>query len=373
MTSNRQRVTRIVTGIFKTMQVIIGLVGLAFVVAWISGAFTTKIKPGESKPIVRKLGKQPTSVIHEIEKEYIEEAVGTLKAANRSEISSKVLATIQEINVSAGDYVNQGDLLIVLNTQELNARLSQAKERLAAAVAAATEAENDFNRNKALIETRSISRQQFEIAERKFSVAKADQRRAQQAVNEAEILFSYSKISAPKDGRIVDRLAEPGDTAQPGRPILTLYDVRSLRLETPVMESLAVKLQVGQQLNVLVDSVNREFTATIEEIVPQADAASRSFLVKASLPRSENLFEGLYGRLQIPAGQRRHLCLETDAIRRIGQLEFVDVVMDDQSLQRRLIKTGRLGMPGRVEVLSGVDAGDQVVLYPRDEKSGETK
>ena len=82
------------------------------------------------------------------------------------------------------------------------------------------------------------------------------------------------------------------------------------------------------------------------------------------MPAGE-LYEGMFGRLLIPAGQRRHLCLATDAIQQIGQLEFVNVVRPDQTLERRLIKTGRLGMPGRVEVLSGLSAGETVVLQPR--------
>ncbi len=260
-------------------------------------------------------------------------------------------------------------MLVTLNTQELNARLSQANESLAATEAATAEAESDFERNRRLLQSNAVSQREYDIAERKLNVARANERRAEQAVNEAQALLSYSKIKAPKAGRIVDRTAEPGDTAQPGKPILTLYDSQSLRLETPVLEDLAVKLQVGQKLTVHVDSINQQFSATIDEIVPQADVASRSFLVKASLPRSDNLYEGMYGRLQIPAGSRRHLCLATDAIRRIGQLEFVDVVSEDGILQRRLIKTGRLGMPGRVEVLSGVEAGDEVVLFDTSEAS----
>lgn len=357
----------------RTVPVILGLAGLALVVAWISGMFTDKIPPGESLPVVKKLDDQPTDVIHEVTRDYIEEAVGTLKAASRSEISAKVLATIQEIRVSAGDFVRTGDVLVLLNTQELDARLNQAREALAAAEAAAREADSDFQRNKRLLPANAVSRQEYDASERKLNVAQADQRRAQQAVREAEVMLSYSQITAPKDGRIVDRLAEPGDTAQPGEPILTLYDVQTLRLEAPVTERLAVKLKVGQQLTVRVDSIDREFIATIDEIVPQADAASRSFLVKASLPRSENLYEGMYGRLQIPAGARRHLCLATDAITRIGQLEFVDIVMEDGTLQRRLVKTGRLGMPGRCEVLSGVAAGEQVVVHPENEHAGATE
>ncbi len=350
--------------ILTVTPILIAVSGLALVIAWISGAFDEKITPGEAAPIARSLQGQPTDVVHEIEKDYIEETVGTLKAASRSVISSNILATIQEIRVSAGDFVQAGDVLVTLNTLELDARLLQAKEMLAAAEAATLEAQSDYDRNRRLLESNAISQREFDESNRKLQVARANQRRAEQAVNEANVLLSYSTITAPKSGRIVDRTAEPGDTAQPGAPILTLYDSESLRLEAPVLERLAMGLHVGQQLIVHVDSVDRDFSATIDEIVPQADAASRSFLVKASLPRSENLFEGMYGRLQIPAGRRRHLCLATDAIRRMGQLEFVDVVLDDATLQRRLIKTGRLGMPGRQEVLSGLEAGEKVVLYP---------
>ncbi len=358
---------------YKVIPIVVGLIGLTLVIAWISGVFVEKIAPGESQPTMRQLGDQPTDTVHEITKDYIEEAVGTLKAANRSVISANVLALIQDIHVSAGDLVNEGDLLVTLNTQELTARLNQAKESLSGIDAAVIEAESNFERSRKLLQDNAISQQEYDIADRKLSVVRADQRRARQSVKEAEVMLSYSKITAPKPGRIVDRTAEPGDMALPGKPILALYDAQSLRLETPVLESLAVKLKVGQKLTVHIDSINADFTAIVDEVVPQADAASRSFLVKTSLPRNDDLYEGMFGRLRIPAGSRRHLCLATDAIRRVGQLEFVDVVMDDGSLQRRLIKTGRLGMPGRVEVLSGINRDDTVVLSPATSIKDESK
>lgn len=370
MSSTNNRIRVIVGIVFKVVPIVVGLVGLTLVIAWISGFFEEKISPGETQPTGVQLAGQETDEVHEVVKNHIEEAVGTLKAASRSQISAKILATIQNVHVVAGDSVSEGDLLVTLNTQELNARLNQAVEVLTAASAAADEADKKFERVTELFQSNAISQQEFDLAKRNLDISKADERRAKQAVEESNVLLSYSQIKAPKSGRIVDRLAEPGDTAQPGKPLLTLYDVNTLRLETPVLESHAIKLKVGQQLVVHVDSVNKDFTATIDEIVPQADAASRSFLVKASLPRSQDLYEGMFGRLRIPAGERKHLCLATNAIRRIGQLEFVDVVDKDDLLHRRLIKTGKLGMPGRVEVLSGVEAGDRVVLYPSDFQSG---
>ena len=199
----------------KILPIIAGLAGLAMVIAWISGMFTGKIKPGEMETVARTVGDHPTEVVHEVVKDYIEESVGTLKAASRSVISAKILATIQEINVTAGDFVEQGDLLVSLNTREQETRLNQTREDLAAAKAATQEAEADYNRNAGLLESNAISRREFEESERKLQVARANERRANQAVEEARVLLSYSTIRAPRAGRIVDRSAEPGDTKPP--------------------------------------------------------------------------------------------------------------------------------------------------------------
>ncbi len=347
----------------RIVPLAIGIGLLVLVIAWLGGAFEEKIPP--STPTVKQtpLANQPTDIVHEVTKEYIEEAIGTLKAASRTVISAKVLATIEEITVSAGDQVNKGDVLIRLNRQDVEARLKQAEQALIAARATRKEAETSYERIKRLREKGVVSQSELDTAARYLEVSRAEELRAEQAVNEAAVNLSYTTIKAPKSGRIVDRLAEPGDTSRPGEPILVLYDASSLRLEAPVLEQLAVKLKRGDQLKVYIDALDREVTSTIDEIVPQADAPSRSFLVKASIPKSDDLFEGMFGRLRIPAGKRRHLCLATDAIHRVGQLEFVDVVTDDGHIERRFIQTGRLGMPGRIEVLSGLKAGERVVVH----------
>ena len=357
----------------RVVPIVGGLVLLVLVIAWLAGAFESKIAPRTPTASHRKLAEQPTDVVHEVTKEYIEESVGTLKAASRTVVSAKVLASIEEITVSAGDQVKAGDLLIRLDSMDLEARLKQAEQAHIAATATRKEAETSYERNKRLVEENAVSQAQFDESSLRREVARAEELRAEQAVNESTVLLSYATIKAPKGGRIVDRLAEPGDTARPGEPILVLYDATSLRLEAPVLEHLAVKLEAGAKLNVYIDALDREIESTIDEIVPQADAPSRSFLVKASIPRSDDLFEGMFGRLRIPAGQRQHLCLATDAIQRVGQLEFVEVVNSDGQIERRFIKTGRLGMPGRIEVLSGLKAGERVVLDTSDAPASTTK
>ncbi|WP_417394220.1 efflux RND transporter periplasmic adaptor subunit [Gimesia chilikensis] len=350
-----------------------GLVALILLIAWLSGMFEEKIASDWEQRGVQQHADEPTAEVHEVTKPYVEEAVGTLKASSRTIVAAKVLATIEKIYVKAGDQVNQGQPLIDLDAKEYQARLSQAKQGLAAATANRDDAEKEFERAETLKKKNVVTKSEYDRAMRELQVAQAEELRAKQQVTEAEILLSYTKIKAVKSGRIVDRLAEPGDIANPGTPLLVLYDATSLRLESPVMERLAVKLKPGDELQVYVDALNKTYEATIDEIVPQADAPSRSFLVKASLPRSEDLYEGMFGRLLIPAGTRKHLCLNMDAIDRIGQLEFVDVVRPDGTLERRYIKTGQVGIPGRQEVLSGLQAGDKVILKTKSAPAGENQ
>jgi RND family efflux transporter MFP subunit len=347
------------------LPTVAGLVVLVLVMAALAGFFREKIPPGAVSVEPRKLGdNDQTDVVHEVTKQYIEEAVGTLRAASRTEISSRVLALIDRITVGAGDTVQEGDVLIELDRQALETQLSRAKASLAEAGASVSQADDEYHRAERLRASPvpAITEAEFNAIASKLQVAQAKQQQAEQALAEVKVLLSYTTIRAPKAGMIVDKRANQGDMAQPGIPLLVLYDPTSLRLEVPVMENLAVKLKRGAELTIKIDALDRHFTATIDEIVPQAEAASRSFLVKVTLPPSEELFEGMYGRLQIPSGKRRHLCLATAAIQTIGQLQFVDVVKGGQTLERRFIKTGRLGMPGRVEVLSGLQADETVLL-----------
>ncbi|WP_197995036.1 efflux RND transporter periplasmic adaptor subunit [Gimesia panareensis] len=357
--------------LFRVLLYGIGFVALILLIAWLSGMFEEKVPSDWEERGVRRHTSEPTTEVHEVTKPYVEEAVGTLKASSRTIVASKVLATIDKIYVKAGDQVSKGQPLIDLDAKEYQARLSQAKQGLAAAMANREDAEKEFQRAETLKKKNVVTKSEYDRAMREQQVAQAEELRAKQQVTEAEILLSYTKIKAVRNGRIVDRLAEPGDIANPGTPLLVLYDATSLRLEAPVMERLAVKLKPGDELKVYVDALNKTFDATIDEIVPQADAPSRSFLVKASLPRSEDLYEGMFGRLLIPAGSRKHLCLNMDAIDRIGQLEFVDVVKPDGTLERRYIKTGQVGLPGRQEVLSGLQAGDQVILRKKSSPAEE--
>jgi membrane fusion protein, multidrug efflux system len=342
---------------------IVGLLALGIGVAYLSGMFRDKVVPGTVAPEHRTLEGQPTDIVHEIIETESAEVTGTLRATRRTQVSSKILASILEINVRAGDRVKVGDVLVRLDDRDARAKLEAARQGVAAVQADLERARADYERYRGLLGEGVVSQQEFDQKEAAFKIAEAQLRQAREGVSEAETLRSHSVIQAPADGIVVDKLAEAGDTATPGRPLLNLYDPSAFRLEAAVPEALASSVRLDDELEVRLDVLERTFTGSVEEIVPQAEAASRSVLVKVAVPREDGMVEGMFGRLLIPSRQRVRYCAPESSIREVGQLRFVDVVDDQGVLQRRQVTLGEHREYGRVEVLSGVEPGERLVLY----------
>ena len=94
---------------------------------------------------------------------------------------------------------------------------------------------------------------------------------------------------------------------------------------------------------------------------------SRTFLVKVGLPKGENVYTGMFGRLVLPAGQRDRVLVPRAAVQRVGQLTFVTVVGPERHVSRRLVTLGPQAGPDHLEVLSGLRPGDVVLLHPGEE------
>ncbi len=377
----------------KTGLVVLSLLVLAVILAYMSGAFHEKIPPGKTESAKRVLKGEPTDVVHKIVQTERLEVVGTLRAERRTEISSRLMAAIVEMNVRAGDRVEKGAVLIRLDDRDLRARLDQAKQGQVAARAMLEQARQgklvaeadlekvrkDYERFKNLLEQKVASQQEFDQSEKTFKIAQASLEKARQgelaaeagleetgkAIVYANALLSHSVIEAPVGGKVIDKLADVGDVASPGKPLLVIYDPSALRLEAAVPEALASGMSTGDPLDVIIDTLETEspLSGEVDEIVPQAEAATRSVLVKVRVPRVEGMVEGLFGRLLIPSRERERLCLAQSAVREVGQLRFVDVVGEGGALERRQVRLGEHSRLGRIEVLSGLDADETVVLY----------
>ncbi len=347
----------------KLILALAAIAVLVLILAWSAGAFHKKVEPGAVQAERRTLGSLPTDVVHKITATEWVNVVGTLRAKRRTEVSAKIQAAIQEINVQAGDSVAEGQVLVRLDDRDLKARLEEARQAVVAAEANLQNLEKDLKRYKDLVGQGAVTQQEYDGIQSRHTIAQADVSRGRESVKAAETMLSYTVIKAPIRGKIVDKYAQAGDLTSPGRPLLAIYDPTALRLEAAVPEALAADLTIGSELDVKLETLNRTVKGSIEEIVPQAEAASRSVLVKVQVPELPGVYEGMFGRLQIPSRERARYCAPKSAIRQVGQLAMAEVVHKDNTLERRMVKLGEHSNYGRVEVLSGLEDGDRVVLY----------
>jgi RND family efflux transporter MFP subunit len=341
-----------------------GIAGIALTlaVAWLSGGCEERVPAGA----VDVAGSEPAgevAVVEEVTEPAFEWASGEVASARHTAVASRVLARIEAIRVRAGSPVSEGDVLVVLEARDLHARVGEAEEALRSSQARLELAESDHARVQELFRSGVVPQQRLDEASTGLRAARAEVAGRREALDEVRTAASFAEIRSPVSGRVVDRLAEPGDTAVPGRPLLRVYDPTLLRVEAPVRESLAVRLEVGDPLRVDVPALGEPVEGRIDEIVPFAERGARTLLVKVSLPRTDaRLFAGMFARIAIPAGPRQRLLVPERAVERVGQLEFVSVVGAGGGIERRLVTTGEAPRSGLVEVLSGLQAGERVRL-----------
>jgi RND family efflux transporter MFP subunit len=350
------------------LELLVGVAVITGAVIWLSGGLGDRVPAGKIEHPAE--GRPPDGVATTVELRHepaVEWATGSLASARHTAVASRILARIEALRVAAGDEVAEDDELVVLDARDLQARVEQVREALRGARAELDFARTEKGRTEELLKKGVTTRQRFDQAVSAFRVAEAAVDRLKRSLEEAMTALSYTVIRAPVAGRVVDRLAEPGDMASPGQPLLRIYDPRVLRVEVPVRESLAVRLAVGQGLGVEVSALGAVVDGVIDEIVPLAETGARTLLVKVRLPSDPGLFAGMFARVAVPAGRRSRLVLPAAAVERIGQLEFVTVLGRDEQPERRLVTSGEIDAAGGIEILSGLAEGERVLLPPAAE------
>lgn len=346
----------------KILIPVIALTVLLLMVAWLAGSFDEKVKPAISANLNNITASKITNsykVVSSTEDIY-EPVAASVEAKQATKISSRILARINTIEVRAGDKVKKGDVLIQLERSDLESQVLQAKQAIVGLQVRQTEAKQNFIRSEELLAKQLISKFDFDKAQADYQSINADLTAAKQKLLQAETTLSYAYLNAPIDGLIVDRFAEPGDTAQAGTKLLTLYNPLSLRVEAQVREQLALTLKQGQKIAIELPSIDKTIVGEVEEIVPAANTGSRSFLIKTRITASESLLPGMYARMLIPAGQQEKITIPQDKMARVGQLTFV-LINNNGKAERRFIRVGKSQKPTMVNVISGLNNGDEII------------
>ena len=306
------------------------------------------------------------------------EAVGTVRAVHSSDLSSQMMGNIVEIRVREGDRVRRGQVLVVIDDAQPRATLDRAtaavtaaRQQLAAADSDLALAESTLKRYQTLYDRKSVSPQEFDevkareqsaLARRDMAQAAQDQVKA--ALTQEHASLDYTRIRAPFDGIVTRKKVDTGSLASPGMPILTVEEVRRYRLEVAVNENDLRYVRIGQSVPITIDALdNAELKGKINEIVPAADASTRSFLVKVELPADTRLRSGLFGRVEFSRGDRPSLVIPRTAVVERGQLQGVFVLDQNKVASLRYVTLGKPS-GSTIEVLAGLQSGEFLVARP---------
>ncbi|MCV2370837.1 efflux RND transporter periplasmic adaptor subunit [Roseateles oligotrophus] len=281
------------------------------------------------------------------------QTVGTLKARQSALLKPEVSGRIVKLGFTDGQNVRQGQLLVQLDDSLQAAQLQQSQ-------AQASIARSSLKRNNELLAQGFVSPSAVDQSQSVLQVAEA-----QVALSQAQL--ARMQVRAPFDGVMGIRMVNVGDYVKDGSDLVSIEDTSMMWLDFRLPERFVPRLKIGQQLEVQLDALpGRAFTAQIAALDTQLDANGRSLLVRAKLPAgTPELRSGLFARVRVLlAVHQNALLVPEEALVPQGGKQYIIKLQEDgagpATAQRFEAKLG-LRLPGKVEILSGLKAGDRVV------------
>ena len=275
------------------------------------------------------------------------EVTGQVTPIFQATLSSRIQGTIDKLLVREGSRVSKGQLLIQLDSRDLQADLARAHAEVENAKA-------HLDRMNQLYAQDAVSKQEMENATRAYRVAEANRRAV-------EAQLSYTMVRAPFEGVITEKKVEAGELASPGQPLLKMEDPQRLRLEATVAEGDLKSISRGDKIPVVIDALgDHALAGLVSQILPAGDPHTHTFMVKVDLPRTVGLKTGMFGRFQLDTGAAQTMLIPSTAVVERGELTSLFVVGEDRIARLRWVKIGR-HFEKDMEILSGVNVGERVL------------
>lgn len=276
------------------------------------------------------------------------EALGTVRAKESVDITSKIADRVIAIHFEEGKQVRKGEVLVELDNAE-------ALADLAAAEAAERDSRSQYKRSQELFQTRALSEAQLDQLEATMLANQARVAAARSRVNDR-------RITAPFNGRVGLRNVSLGGLVTPGAVITTLDDLSTVKLDFAVPELFLSSLKPG--LTVSAQSTaypNATFKGRVDSVDTRVDTTTRAVVVRAVIDNQDGrLRPGMFMTLRLVRSEGKALMLPETAIVPEDSRHFAFVVTEGRA-EKREVTVGRR-RPGEVEILKGVTELDEVII-----------
>lgn len=318
-------------------------------------------------------------------------ASGYVVAQRKAAVASKVTGRLEWLGVEEGSPVREGQVIARLENRDVlaardqaAAELQRSRTEVSRARAEGHEAQLHFRRFADLLTSRAIARAEFDRAEARHlqaqaavKAAEAAVRTAEAALRGAEVALDYTQIRAPFDAVVLTKNADIGDIVTPvsaaaeaKAAVVNIADLDSLQVEADVSESNLEKVRVGQPCEIQLDALpERRFAGAVHMIVPTADRTKATVLVKVRfvvkdpkvLPEMSARVAFLERPLAMGEQKPRTAISRAAVVRRDGRQ--VVFGLEGERAAATPVETGEQ-MGEMLEIISGVQAGDKVVIRP---------
>jgi RND family efflux transporter MFP subunit len=283
---------------------------------------------------------------------------GTVMSSNQVQVASRLMGYIRTLSVKEGQTVKAGQLLFQVDPTDIQGQVAQARAGLAQAQANLANAKGDFERFGNLFKEQAIPKQQWDQVQLRYQVAQEQVAAAQAGYNTAAAQMRYSSVTSPITGVVVQKMANQGDLAAPGRPVLVIEGQGKLQVTTQVPGDVFDKIKVGDKVQVLASG--KSLQGTIAQAVPVADPMSHTHTVKIDLPADAGLDSGSFVRVGFAVGSTPQLRVPQSAVVDRAGMTGVFVVDKDGIAHFRLVRVGAQ-MGADVEIQAGLNADDTIV------------
>lgn len=289
---------------------------------------------------------------------------GSVEAVKQSTVAAQISGRVVDVRFDAGDRVKQGEVIVRIDEREVSDAAASAQAQLAQAQATLTNAKAHYERTRQLFDQKFVSQAALDSAFAEYRAAQAQLEAAAANASRAATVKGFATVAAPYSGVVAARHVELGETVTPGKPLMTGFDPRDLRVVADIPQFRVASLRRDLPAHVEFTQLKEKVAASSVMLLPTADGRTHTTRVRIGLPRYiEGTYPGMYARVHFSLGRARKLVVPGAAIVRRTEVTGAYAVAGDGSVQFRQLRLGTAA-DDLVEVLAGLKAGERVALDP---------
>jgi RND family efflux transporter MFP subunit len=292
---------------------------------------------------------------------------GLIEPVKQSLVASQTSGRMMALHVKAGDWVKAGQLLATIDDRETQTGVQRSQAQLAQSDFELNNAQMNLTRSRDLKLKGFISQAALESVELQVKAAQAARVQATAEARQSSLTHDFTRVSAPYDGFISETLAQVGDLAVPGKPLLHLYSPNAYRAVVYVGVSRLPSIRAATQIEVQSASDNGSgwVKPIAQQILPAADPISQTMEWRLDLANTSGLtwVPGQQVRVRFSGLAAQRMMVPSSAILHRGEITAV-YVSASSGFILRIVRLGAMQASGEVEVVAGLNVNDLVALDP---------